>query len=37
MLKQSSSQDLLHQIGQYLPWRIPCTRRFKFVQIKSLG
>jgi len=37
MFKKSSSQDLLHQIGQYLAWSIPRTRRFKFVQIKSLG
>jgi len=37
MLKKSSSQELLHQMGQYLAWSIPRTRRFKFVQIKSLG
>jgi len=35
--KKCSSQDLLHQMGQYLAWIIPRTRRFKFVQIKSLG
>jgi len=34
--KKSSSQELLHQIGQCLAWSIPRTRRFKFVQIKSL-
>jgi len=37
MLKISSSQELMHQIGQYLAWSIPGTERFKFVQIKSLG
>jgi len=37
MLKKSSSQELLHQIGQYLACSIPMTRRFKFGQIKSLG
>jgi len=31
MLKQSSSKELLHQIGKYLAWIIPMTRRFKFV------
>jgi len=31
MLKKSSSQELLHQIGQYLAWSFPRTRRFKFV------
>jgi len=36
MLKKSS-QELLHQIRQYLAWRIPGTRRFKIVQMKSLG
>jgi len=36
MLKKSSSQELLHQMGQYLAWSIPRTERFKFVQ-KSLG
>jgi len=25
MLKKSSSQELLHQIGQYLAWSIPRT------------
>jgi len=24
-------------MGQYLAWSIPSMRRFKFVQIKSLG
>jgi len=24
-------------MGQYLAWNIPRTRKFKFVQIKSLG
>jgi len=36
MLKKSS-KELLHQIEQYLAWRIPRTWRFKFVQMKSLG
>jgi len=36
-LKISSSQELLHQIGQYLEWSIPRTERLKFVQMKSLG
>jgi len=36
MLK-NSSQELLHQMGQYLAWTIPRTRRFKFIQIKFLG
>jgi len=34
MLKKYSSQELLHQIGQYLAGSFPRTRRFKFVQIK---
>jgi len=25
------------QMGHYLAWIIPKTRRFKFVQIKSMG
>jgi len=37
MLKKSSSQELLHQIGQYLAWSFTRTRRFKFVQMKSIG
>jgi len=37
MFKKSSSQELLHQMGQYLAWSIPKTRKFKFVQMKSLG
>jgi len=37
MLKKYSSQDLLHQMGQYLAWSFPRTRRFKFVQMNSLG
>jgi len=37
MIKTSSSQELLHQIRQYLAWSIPRNRRFKFVQTKSLG
>jgi len=37
MLKKSSSKELLHQIGQYLAWIVPGARRFKFVQMKSLG
>jgi len=36
MLKKSSSQELLEQMGQYLAWSIPRTERFKFVQMKSL-
>jgi len=36
MLK-TSSQELLHQIRQYVAWIIPMTRRFQFFQIKSLG
>jgi len=31
MLQKSSSQELLRQMGQYLAWNIPWTRRFKFV------
>jgi len=37
MLKKYSSQELLHQMGQYLAWIISRTKRFNFVQIKSLG
>jgi len=37
MVKKSSSQELLHKMGQYLAWSIHWTRRFKFVQIMSLG
>jgi len=37
MLKKCSSQELLHQNGQYLAWSIDRTGRFKFVLIKSLG
>jgi len=37
MLKKSSSQELLHHMGQYLAWIFPRTRGFKSVQIKSLG
>jgi len=37
MLKNYSSQELLHQMGYYLAWSIPRTRRFKTVQIKTLG
>jgi len=37
MLKKHSSQELLHQIGQYLAWSFPSKRRFKSVQIKFLG
>jgi len=36
MLKKPS-QELLHQMGQYLARNIPWTWRFTFVQIKSLG
>jgi len=31
MLKKSYSQELLHQMGQYLVWIIPRRRRFRFV------
>jgi len=37
MLKKPSSQELLHQMEQSLAWSIAGTRRFRFVQIKSLG
>jgi len=37
ILKKSSSQELLYQMGQYLAWNIPRTRTFKFVQMESLG
>jgi len=37
MLKKSSSKELLHQIGQYLTWSFPRTRRFSFLEMKSLG
>jgi len=37
MLKKSSSQELPHQIGQYVEWSILRTRKFKFVQMKSLA
>jgi len=37
MFKKCSSQEQLHQMGKYLAWSIPRTRRFKFVQMKSLG
>jgi len=37
MSKKSSSQELLYQMGQYLERSIPVTRKFKFVQMKSLG
>jgi len=37
MLKKASSQELLHEIGQYLAWSIPRTKRFNFITIKSLG
>jgi len=36
MLKKSS-KEMLHQIGQYLAWNFPRTRRFKSVQMKCLG
>jgi len=35
--KQSSFQELLHTVGQYLAMDILRTRRFKFIQINSLG
>jgi len=35
MVKQYS-QEQLHQIRQYLAWSILRTRKFKFVEIKSL-
>jgi len=37
MLKKSSSQKLIQQMGQYLACRIPRTGRFNCVQMKSLG
>jgi len=37
MIKKCSSQEMLHQMGQYLVWIIPRTGRFNFVHIKSLG
>jgi len=37
MRKKTTSQELLHQIGHYLAWSFLRTRRFKFVQMKSLG
>jgi len=37
MLKKMFSRELLHQMGQFLAWIIPRTRRFKFVQMTSLG
>jgi len=37
MFKKASSQELLHEMGQYLAWSIPRTRKFKFVQMNSLG
>jgi len=36
-MHKKSSPELLHWMWQYLPWSIPRTRRFKFVQRKSLG
>jgi len=30
MVKKSSFQELLHQMGQYLAWSIPSTRRLNF-------
>jgi len=37
MLKKSSSQEQLHQMGQYLAWIIPSTRRFKVYSNKVPG
>jgi len=37
IIKKSSSQELLYQMGQYLAWSIPRMRRYKFVQIKVPG
>jgi len=37
MIKQCTSPEPLHQMGQYLTWNIPRTRKLKYVQIKSLG
>jgi len=31
MVKKSSSQEVLQQIGQYLAWNFPRTVRFNFV------
>jgi len=36
MLKKSSHEKL-HQMGHYLAWSIPRTRKFKFVQNKVPG
>jgi len=36
-LKKSSSQELQHQIGQYLTWSFPRTGRFNFIEMKFLG
>jgi len=36
MLKKSSSQELLHQMGQYLAWSIPQDKEIQ-VCSKSLG
>jgi len=37
MLKKASSQELLHQIGQYLTRIIHRTEGFNLVQMTSLG
>jgi len=36
MLKKSS-QELLHQMGQYLECNIPMTREFNLGLMKSMG
>jgi len=36
MIKKNSSNELPHQIRQYLVWSIPRTKRFKVVQMESL-
>jgi len=36
MIKKSSSQEILHQMGQYLAWSIIGARELKCVQMKSL-
>jgi len=36
MLKKSSFQELMHQIGQYLAWSIPWTSRFKLFILNKV-
>jgi len=35
MFKKYSSQELLHQMGQYLAWSIPRKRKLNFVQMSE--